>query len=222
MKFKHYLALLLIPLCALSYAQESEVRLNIKGGNNAAWGGYGALSVEAHHSLKKSFSVKGGIQCNTLGNVVIEARPSYFHDFSIGRLHAEALLYYAPKSKIHNYAFGAGVGFTARYVYITMGYYYRAIAQGKESLREPFNIYYELGINCLPSIPKWDLTLSISNNRIFELERHYQPSFTIDGWWYPLEKVGVTLGVTYKPAGIFHISSDYYQFYTNVGVCYKW
>lgn len=222
MKLKYFFALLLLSLGTLSHAQESGLRLNIKGGNNAALGHYGALSVEGYHSLKKSFQVKGGIQCNTLGNFAVEARPSYFYDFAAGRLHAEALLHYAPNSTIHNIAFGAGVGFTSRYVNITLGYYYRTITAGKERIKEPFNIYYELGVSCLPTIQNWDLILSVSNNRIFELERHYQPSFMIDGWWYPTKRMGVTLGVSYKPAGIFNISSDYYQLYTNIGVCYKW
>lgn len=222
MKLKYFLTFLFLSLYTLSYAQESMVKLNIKGGNNAVLGYFGALSVEAQHSLKKSFSVKGGVQCNTSGKFVAEARPAYFYDFAKGRLHAEALLHYAPSSGIHNLAFGAGVGFTARYVNMILGYYYRTITAGKESIVEPFNLYYELGVNCLASIPSWDLVLSISNNRIFELERHYQPSFSIDGWWYPRKKMGVTLGVSCKPAGIFNISSNYYQLYTNIGICYKW
>jgi hypothetical protein len=54
------------------------------------------------------------------------------------------------------------------------------------------------------------------------LERHYQPSFAVEVWWYPNEKWGVQLGANYKPAGMFNISSDYYQMYGNIGVCYKW
>ena len=222
MKLKYFFALLLLSLGTLSHARESGLRLNIKGGNNAALGHYGALSVEGYHSLKKSFQVKGGIQCNTLGNFAVEARPSYFYDFAAGRLHAEALLHYAPNSTIHNIAFGAGVGFTSRYVNITLGYYYRTITAGKESIKEPFNIYYELGVNCLPTIQNWDLILSISNNRIFELERHYQPSFIATCMYYPRPYLGLSIGIGCKPSGMFHLSADYYQSFVNLGVCYRW
>lgn len=222
MRLKFLLVLPFILFSSLSYAQEGGIKLDIKGGKSVATGYFGALSIEGFHSLEKSFSIKGGIECNTEGHFTVEARPSYFYDFASGRLHAEALLHYAPHSSIHNYALGGGVGFTAKYINITMGYYYRTIASGDDRIDEPFNIYYEFGVNCLPSIANWDLKFSISNNRIFELERHFQPSFFLDAWWYPSQKIGVTLGVSYKPAGMFNITSDFYQLYSNIGVCYKW
>ena len=222
MRLRHILTLLFLSLCTLSHAQESRVNLNLKGGNNATFGYYGALSIEGHHCMKNSFSLKGGLQCNTIGHFAAEARPAYFHDFTKGRLHAEALLHYAPIAGIYNYALGAGVGFTARYVNIDLGYYYRGITADGDSFCEPFNIYYEFEVSCLPSITDWDLMISISNSRLLELERHFQPSFFVDGWWYPSEKSGITVGVSYKPAGMFNITSDYYQLYLNVGACYKW
>ena len=222
MRLRHTIILLFLSFCALSHAQESRVGLNLKGGNNATFGHYGALSIEGHYCMKNHFLVKGGLQCNTMGHFAAEARPAYFHDFKAGRLHAEALLHYAPNTSIHNYALGAGVGFATRYLNISLGYYYRGIAGNGETLCEPFNIYYSFGVSCLPSIPDWDIMLSITNSRLLELERHFQPSFTIDGWWYPSENTGITLGVACKPAGIFNITSDYYQLYINVGACYRW
>ena len=103
-----------------------------------------------------------------------------------------------------------------------MGYYSRAMMQGGDTINEQFNIYYELGIRCLPKLEKGDLNVIFTNSRIFELERHYQPSFAVEGWWYPTDKWGLQVGVNYKPAGMFNISSDFYQVYGNVGVCYKW
>ena len=91
-----------------------------------------------------------------------------------------------------------------------------------EGICEPFNIYYELGICCIPKCKQWDLNLILTNSRHFEIERHYQPSFAIDTWWYPNDKFALQFGVNYKPAGIFNISSEFYQLYANIGVCYKW
>ena len=222
MRIKFIVLSLLLSFSALLSAQEGNVVFNLKGGNNAVQGNFTALSLEAQHSLKRYFSVEGGVQYNSAKGIVVEARPAYFYDFSSGRLRVEALLHYSPYSDIHNYALGAGVNFTARYISATLGYYYRAFATAGSTLNEPFNLYYGLTVNCLPSVSKWDLMVSLSNCRIFELERHYQPSLNVDGWWYPAEKIGVTLGVCYKPAGMFNLSSDYYQFYANIGGCYKW
>ena len=222
MRLKILILSLLLSFAAFLPAQEGNLNLNLKGGNNAALGYFAALSLDACHSMEKYFSVEGGFQYNSLKGFVAEARPACFYDFSAGRLSVEALLHYSPYSGIHNYALGGGVSFDSRYISATLGYYYRAFATDGNTLSEPFNIYYGLTVNCLPTVSKWDLKFSLSNSRIFELERHYQPSLFVDAWWYPADKYGITLGVCYKPAGMFNLSSDYYQLYANIGGCYRW
>ena len=222
MKLKFLILLLLSPFSLLLSAQEGRLNMNLNGGNNAALGHFVALSFDARHSLEKYFSVEGGLLYNSAKGLVAEVRPSLFCDFPAGRLSVEALLHYSPYSGIHNYALGGGVAFDSRYISLTMGYYYRALSTAGSSLNEPFNIYYGLTVNCLPSVSKWDLMVSLFNCRIFELERHYQPSLFVDAWWYPADKYGITLGVCYKPAGMFNLSSDYYQLYANIGGCYRW
>ena len=69
---------------------------------------------------------------------------------------------------------------------------------------------------------KWDLDLTMSNCETFELERHYQPSFMIQGWYYPKDFLGIALGVNYTPSGMLHRSADYYKIYTTAGICYRW
>lgn len=83
-------------------------------------------------------------------------------------------------------------------------------------------MYYALRVRLLQENRAWNVHLTITNNEIFELERHYQPSFMAECFYYPTPKWGVSLGVGCKPAGIFNISSDYYQSYLKTGVCYKW
>lgn len=205
-----------------SIAQSGSVRLAIEGGDNALFGGFGALSIEAEQQFKSLFQVRGGLQYNTIQRTAAEVRPALFYDLNFGRLHAEFLLHYTRQSRINTRALGGGFGLTTRYLWLTLGYYHRTIWQGDFALREPLNIYYELGINCLPGIPKWDLQVIFSNSRLFELERHYQPSLHLHGWWYPFERMGFGIGAAYKPAGIFNIASDYYQLYGTIGFQYKW
>ena len=69
---------------------------------------------------------------------------------------------------------------------------------------------------------KWDLFLSITNNELFELERHFQPSFIAECFYYPTQKIGVPFGLGCKPAGMFNMSADYYQSYLKTGLCYRW
>lgn len=213
--------LLLISTTTLR-AQEGKALLGIRAGHSAPFGGFAAASLEAEHSFERYFSVSGGALFNTIGKTAVELRPSYFHDLECGRLTAEILIHSTNLSSFTNIAFGSGVGLKGKWADIKLGYYYRLYGNSRGWLKEPFNIYYELGINCLPMSEKWDLRLTITNNEIFELERHYQPSYIIQGWYYPGERIGVTLGLNYKPAGTFHASTDYYQLHSKAGICYRW
>lgn len=223
MSFKR-LILLLIFFCSLNllYAQEGRTELYLSAGNNTVFGNFTAVSFKLHSYSKKNFSFKAGAQYNYSPYMVFEVRPGYSRKFSSCRLTLEGLLYYTPRKKIHNVAAGVGIGLDTRYINISLGYYYRAIAGKGSYLGEPFNIYYDFAVNCLPNTSACDLKFSISNSRMMELERHYQPSFAIDCWLYPFDRLGTVLGICYKPAGMFNLSSDYYQFYANLGVCYKW
>lgn len=203
-------------------AQESEIKVVIRGGHKAAFGGYGAISVEGFHTCKDYFDISGGAQYNSIGKTSAEARPAYFHDFSWGRLRAEALLTYTNLTAVNSIAAGAGVGISSRWIDIKAGYFYRIHAGRGGTIQEPFNIYYELCANLLPMIEDWDLQLFITNSEIFELERHYQPSFIAQCRYDLQNGVGISMGLGCKPAGIFNISADYYESYLKLGICYSW
>ena len=66
------------------------------------------------------------------------------------------------------------------------------------------------------------LGLRTGHNEIFELERHYQPSFIAECRHYPLPELGIIFGLGYKPSGMFNMSADYYQTFLNLGLCYRW
>ena len=216
------LLLLFVAYTSSLSAQNNYTKLGVKGGNNAIFGHFATISAEAGYEAQKHFALFGGIQYNTIGLVAAELRPQYYHNFNFGRLSGEVLLGATYQSRMHNYIVGCGASLNTTYIWVNLGYYYRSIRVDGESICEPFNIYYELGIRCIPKCKRWDLNLIITNNRHFEIERHYQPSFAIDTWWYPNDKFALQFGVNYKPAGIFNISSEFYQLYANIGVCYKW
>lgn len=210
-------------LCTLVLnAQEGEVMLNLRTGHNAAFDNFTAISIEAGYSLEKHFSICGGVQYNTIGKTSAEVVPSYFHNLDWGVLSAELLLHCSNMHQTGNFATGAGLALKTKWIRCRAGYYFRTFGNRAYRINEPFNIYYSMGVNCLPDLQKWDLSVCMTNCEIFELERHYQPSFIVQGWYYPSEQVGITLGVNCKPAGMFHLSADYYQLYAKAGVCYRW
>lgn len=219
---RHTLLLLLLSLSCLLYAQDGHISAGLRGGNNATFGNFSAVTIEAEHNFAANFSLKGGILSSSYERLAAEMRPSFHHDLGFGSLHFEGLMHYAAQSSHSTYALGGGLGLSTSRLFVTIGYYFRTLKNSTDRLPEPFNIYYKFGVSCLPENPDWDLFVTFSNSHFLELERHYQPSLTIDGVWHISEQLGATLGLGYKPTGIFHISTTYYQLYANLGVCYKW
>lgn len=203
-------------------AQSGKVQVEARTGHNTVFGGFVAPSVEAEYSLNDCFAISGGIQYNTIGRTGVDIRPSYFHSFKWGQISADVLAQYTYMCSLNDFAAGAGIGIKTKWIDAKVGYHYRLYGVAGSKITEPANLYYLGTIHCLAILEKWDLDLTLTNCETFELERHYQPSFIAQGWYYPKEYLGITLGANYKPTGMFHFSSDYYQFYTKVGVCYRW
>lgn len=216
----------LLPLSAMAerpFMKEGGVAsLELQGGNSAVWGWYGAVGVDAQYSLPQYFAVRAGVQYNITNSLVADARPAFIYHFPSGRFHVETLCHYTLQHSAQSLCLGAGVGFTAKYIWCNAGYYYRTLGVQSLALAEPFNIYYELGVNCLPDVESWDLTVAITNSNMYDLDRHYQPSLQVEACWHATSSLGVMWGIRYKPAGMFSISSDYYQFSINAGIVYRW
>lgn len=216
-------ALFLTLACAITLeAQTGGAIVEIRAGHNTAYGGFGAFSLETRHDFRQVFSIGGGIQYNTIGKVAIELCPSFFHKMPWGRISVEIPLHYSKISATDILSGGAGMALTSRWIDCRGGYFFRTFGLKGSRIDEWFNIYYKFAVNCLPMIDRWDLQIYMTNCESFELERHYQPSFVAQGWYYPSDKMGISLGLCYKPAGMFHLSADYHQVYTKAGICYRW
>lgn len=222
-KIKYILLLLFIGTCSFTMnAQDDELMIRLRTGHNSTFGGFAALSFETLQTFDSNLQISGGVQYNSIGRTAIEARPAYYKDYDWGRISAQALLTYKNLQSVNSLAAGAGVETSGRWVAVRLGYYYHFYGQRGENIKEPFNIYYELRVNLLPMLDSWDLQLAITNNERFELERHYQPSYLAQCSYYMNDYLGLTMGVGYKPAGVFNLTADYYQSFINLGICYRW
>ena len=216
------LMLLMLSSSSALRAQNSEIAVGLRGGHNAAFGGFAALSVEGSHTFGERFLISGGAQYATYGRTAVETRPAYLWNYKWGTISTEALLSYTNLTSVNNLVVGAGADIYGRWIGFKLGYYYRLYGHRGNSICEPFNIYYELRANLLPKIERWDLQLAITNNETFEIERHFQPSFIAQCRYFPQQRLGLSLGIGCKPAGMFNMSADYYQSFIKLGVCYKW
>lgn len=213
---------ILICCCTVMQAQDSRISFRLRGGNTAPFGGFAAASVDVDHCFENSFAISGGVQYNSIGRTAAEIRPAYLFELEYGSVSANALLHYSYQSSINNFAAGLGASYSCSWLFITVGYYFRQYGCNSSRMTEAFNLFYEGGFKCLPNMDEWDLNLYVTNCELFELERHFQPSLMLQGWWYPNEWLGVNMGVSYKPTGMFGIASDYYQLYGSTGLCYRW
>lgn len=222
-RLRHLLMILLTIISVVPLdARSSELKLGLRSGHNAAFGTFAAVSLQSRQSFNESILIDAGAQYNSIGRTALEARPAYFMEYSWGRISAELLLTYSGLGSVHNIATGAGADFSNRWIGVKLGYYYRIFGHSGNLIKEPFNIYYGLRFNLLPAADNWDILLHITNNESFELERHYQPSFIAECRHELSSKLGLSLGLGYKPAGMFNISAGYYQTFMNLGICYRW
>lgn len=222
-KLRHLFLFLIVASVTLPLkAQDDMLKLGLRAGHNAVFGGFAAVSLESQYKFGNDFSLHGGLKYTTVGKTAVEARPSYFHDFAWGRISAEALLNYTNLTSVNSMAVGGGVGISGKWIGAKFGYFYRIYGGKEGKIEEPFNIYYELRANLLPMVDDWDLQLMITNCEIFELERHFQPSFIAEGTYYLKNHLGVSMGIGCKPAGMFNMSADYYETYLNLGFSYRW
>ena len=205
------------PCFAQEQIKDDEVMLGIRTGHNAAFGYFAAVSIQTAQNFK-DFHWQAGIQYNSIGKTALEARPAYVKKLDWGKISTEALLAYTDLASVNCFSAGAGVGIDGKWISGKLGYYYRMYG----NIQEPFNIYYELRADFLSMLESWKLELVITNNEIFELERHYQPSFILESCHYMKNSIGLSMGLGCKPAGMFHLSADYYQAFLNLGVHYRW
>jgi hypothetical protein len=149
-------------------------------------------------------------------------RPTYLKECAWGKLTTEVLLKYTVQKSVNDIAAGVGAGVCGKWIGAKLGYYFRMYGNHRTMIREPFNVYYELCANLLPMTESWDLELYITNSGMFELERHYQPSFIAECRHYPTSVLGIKFGLGCKPAGMFNLSADYFQTFIDLGLCFRW
>lgn len=221
---KTYSLLLVLFFGALvnCYSQTDEVVLGLRAGHNAVFGGFFAPSLEMNHEFCDNFSLNGGVQYNTIGKTDLEIHPTYIVDFDWGKIKADAMIAYRNFTSINSFAIGAGAKAHFKWFRAKLGYYYHLFGSQEYKITEPFNIYYEFCADLLNRIENWDLKLILTNCEIFELERHYQPSYIAECFHNIGQNFGVSIGVGYKPTGTFNISADYYQSFIKTGLCYRW
>ncbi len=205
-------------------AQEGGVKAVGIAGRNATFGFFGGAEVAADYAAPSWFQARGAFRYTSFPQYTLDLRPGIHHNLKYGEIYAEALLVGTLQGRSYNLCAGVDAGYRSKWFWISLGYYYRLMmpSDGSKGLSEPVNIMYEAGVTLLPDARVWDLNIIISNSRMCELERFYQPSLIMDGTYYPLPYLGICASAAIKRAGMFNISSNNYQEYFSLGIEYRW
>ena len=224
MKMKLLCSALAALLCTVGTlgAQERSVSVGLRSGYNAVHEGFSSVLLVGDYGFGDNWAVRGGVQYSTIGRTAVELRPTYSRDVEWATLSARALVHYAGQNSSNNLAAGVGVGLSNRFLFCELGYYYRTIFGRGGRIDEPVNFFYELSVELLPNVEDWDLQFIFTNSQICDLERQYQPSWIVRTEWQASDRVGLTLDVNYKSAGMFNMSTDFYQLFIQAGLCYRW
>lgn len=205
-------------------AQEGGVRAEGIAGYNATFGFFAGSEVSADYMAPSWFLARGAFRYTSFPQYTLDLRPGIHYGLKFGEIYAEALFVGTFQGRSYNLCAGIDAGYRSKWFWASLGYYYRHLlpSDGSKGLSEPANIMYEAGVTVLPDIKRWDLEIVISNSRLCELERFYQPSLIIEGTYYPLPYLGICASAAVKRAGMFNISSNNYQEYLSLGVEYRW
>lgn len=190
--------------------------------DNVSLGKHNVFKLASDYTAPKTYSMQVGLMWSSFGRFASDIRTSLWRDVNWGRLHFETLLHNNSQGTYNTLCAGMGAGTRSRYWWLTLGYYYRAYLSHPGIMDEPINFYYELGINLLPNIIDWDAQIIFTNSSLCELERQYSPTWLAKGHWYPNAQWSISLGAGYKAAGMFNMSTDYWQSYVSLEMGYRW
>lgn len=232
---KQILLALLLGLSLSALAQTKapiSIRSYAEYGYNYTWENYGGLAVIANIPINSYFSLEGGINTNTSNVHAINTRAIVHFPLAVGDLTLENRYLYRLflRTNTNDLAAALSVGYSINHFKVGLGVFARLygdirFSKHTESIPnviEPFNLIYNIEGQLFKADHNWNLALSVSNHDDFQIERMYQPIFTLKGNYMPAKHFNLLAEVACKPAGMFHGAADFYAIYTRLGFSYIW
>jgi hypothetical protein len=90
-----------------------------------------------------------------------------------------------------------------------------------ESIVEPFNWQYDVGLRLFKTSNPWNLRLGASNFDTFYFERMESLILSLKGEYNLSKKFSIYCNGILKPAGNFHLSANYYGYYIQTGMIWN-
>ena len=188
------------------------------------------FDIQALMPINQHFEMEAKVQLST-ANVytgALQFRPKF--ELPAGELFLESDLMYAAhaRTQLGDITAAVGLGYRMDYVSVTIGSFFRVMDDWTRSwysnetyMVEPFNLLYRLEVFCRPQDNNWNLSFMISNIDDYQMERMWQPAFSIGAWYDVTDHWRVCLAAQCKPSGMFHLNATFYSAYLRVGFNYR-
>ena len=197
---------------------------------NKTWGHHGNLDVQALMPINPHFEMEAKLQFST-ANVytgALQLRPKF--ELPVGEMFIETDLMYRAiaRSRMHDMTAALGVGYRMDYVSVTLGVFCRVMDDFDRSwystqtyVVEPFNLLYRVEVFCRPQMNPWNLSFLISNVDDYQMERMWQPLFSIGAYYDVTEHWRLNFAAQCKPTGMFHLDATFYGATLKAGFAYR-
>lgn len=197
---------------------------------NATYGHQAAFNVMAVVPVGFHFDFQPAVQASTANYYTAALQTKAKFNLPAGRLYLKNRLVFkdVARSNMYDFCMGLSAGYEWDYIDVEVGMFSRFMDSfGRDyhsldaTLCEPFNLIYSIKGLVRPGSSRWNLTLGMSNVDIFEMERGWQPIFSMGGKFAVNNRLLLNLDAFCKPAGMFHLNAEFYAAIVRFGVTYR-
>ena len=197
---------------------------------NTIWSHHANMDIQALMPINPHFEMEAKLQFST-ANVYtggLQLRPKF--ELPVGELFVETDIMYRAiaRNAIGDITAGIGLGYRMDYVSVTLGVFSRVLDNWDRSwyddenyVIEPFNLMYRIEVFCRPQNNPWNLSFMFSNVDDYQMERMWQPLFSVGAWYDISDNWRLVFGAQCKPTGMFHLDATFYGATFRTGFTYR-
>lgn len=231
---KKLLCLVLLVLCSFSLSAQDKRPIELNAalgyGYNYTWNSYGMFDAKVLVPINPYFELDAALRLNTANLYVagVNLRPTF--PVNVGEMFLETKLIYMAnvRNRIHDVNAALSLGYRMDYVTVQLGIYTHLMNEfgrrwnsDNELLSEPINVIYNVEARVRPSNSKWNLWLRVASYDDYQVERMFQPIFTVGAKYNVWSKMWIWADVACKPTGMFHLDASFYSIQARVGLTWN-
>lgn len=174
-----------------------------------------------------------GFKVSTDSRYALNARADFKYHLNTGyssffAIRNQYLYNISAAGNMHDMAISLAAAYSHPYVDVAVGANARMMTPIKmhantprSSIWEP-GLVYDIEARIFPIKSVWNIGAQITNMRMYEIERMYQPNFILKGNYRITgegsDNLNLKLMAGFQPVGLMHIATLYYSFFFNVGI----